>query len=298
MDSQEYRSGFVGIVGAPNVGKSTLLNNILKEKVAITSDKPQTTRHRILGVWTSDRAQIIFQDTPGIHQADNLLSRGLVGQALAVLPDVDVVVFLTQPHARADDERLVIKALEEAAKTVLLVINKIDRVAKPDLLPLMDQYRKILEPAAIVPVSALTGEHVDILLEEIVAHLPSGPRYYPEDTLTDQPERFIAAEMIREQVFRLTGREIPYATAVTVESFKETERLVRISATIHVERDSQKKIVIGAKGSKLKQIGTAARRDIEQMTGTKVFLELFVRVWKNWTKDPRAIREFGYEPKS
>lgn len=295
MTASSHRSGFVGIIGAPNVGKSTLLNRVLGQKIAITSDKPQTTRHRILGVWTSPQAQIIFQDTPGIHQARDLLNRQLVAQALGVLSDVDLVLFMVEPGRRPKDERLVIESLTGRKIPIILAINKIDLMKKDGLLPLMDEYSRRLQLAALVPVSALAGDNVDSLLKEIVANLPQGPQYYPPDTLTDQPERLIAAEMIREQVFRLTGQEIPYSTAVTVEEFKEDRAdLIRVHAKIHVERDSQKKIVIGHKGSKIKEIGIAARKDIERMTGTKVFLKLFVHVQKNWSKDPRALRRFGY----
>lgn len=294
---REHRSGFVGILGAPNVGKSTLLNRFSGQKIAITSSKPQTTRHRLLGVLTEPEAQIVFLDTPGVHQANNLLGRELVAQALAVLQDVDVVLFLTEPRRRVDDEQPLLEAFKEIRKPMVMAINKIDTVPKPALLPLMDEYRRLLSPEVMVPICAVTGENVHTLLKEIVTRLPIGPPYYPADTLTDQPERFIAAEMVREQVIRQTGEEIPYATAVTVEEYKEEPHLTRISATIHVEKDSQKKIVIGAKGAKIKDIGTAARREIERMTGTKVFLELFVRVQKNWTKDPRALSTFGYKQK-
>lgn len=295
MQQHEHRSGFVGILGAPNAGKSTLLNRILEEKVAITSSKPQTTRHRILGVWTGDDAQVIFLDTPGVHKAKDLLNRELVAQALSVLDDVDVILFMVEPGKREADESLVMDALKSVNKPILLAINKIDVLSKPDILPIIDSYNKKMNLAATVPISALTGDNVPALLDEIIKHLPAGPQYYPPDTLTDQPEKFIAAEMIREQVFRLTGKEIPYSTAVTVEEFKEDEKLIRISAQIHLERESQKKIVIGKGGSKLKEIGTAARKDIERMTGVKVFLDLFVRIQKNWSKDPHALRRFGYK---
>lgn len=291
----DHHSGFVGLLGAPNAGKSTLLNRILGEKVAITSHKPQTTRHRILGVWTRDDAQIVFLDTPGVHQAKGLLNRELVAQALGVLDDVDLVLFLTEPKSRQHDEALVVQALEQTQTPCIVAINKVDTVKKETLLPIIEDYTNRVHPLAAVPISALKGDNVDALLDEIVKHLPEGPEYYPPDTLTDQPERFIAAEMIREQVFRLTGKEIPYATAVTVESFKEEPKLTRISAVIHVERDSQKKIVIGRQGSMLKEIGTAARMDIERLIDGKVFLELFVRVDKNWSKDPKALEQFGYK---
>jgi len=296
LTDTQHRSGFVGIIGPPNVGKSTLINRLLDQKIAITSDKPQTTRHRILGVWTAPDAQIVFFDTPGLHQGSDLLNRHLTARALSVLPDVDLILFMIEPGRPEDEARLVTEALREREKTVILVINKIDQVRKEDLLPLMDRFSREMPLAALVPISALKGENLKGLIEEIKAHLPPGPQYYPPDTVTDQPERFIAAEMIREQIFRLTGQEIPYSTAITVEAFNEDRPdLIRIQATIHVERPSQKGIIIGKQGQKIKQIGTAARKDIERLTGTKVFLQLFVRVQKNWSKDPRALRRFGYE---
>jgi len=296
MTETGHRSGFVGIIGPPNVGKSTLLNRLLDQKIAITSDKPQTTRHRILGVLTEPEAQIIFFDTPGLHQGPGLLNRHMTARALSVLPDVDLVLFMVEPGRLEEEVRLATETLREQERTVILVINKIDRIQKEKLLPLMDRFSRELPLAAIVPISALTGENLGGLLEAIKALLPVGPQYYPPDTVTDQPERFIAAEMIREQVFRLTGQEIPYSTAVTVEAFKEDRPdLIRIQAVIHVERPSQKGIIIGRQGQKIKQIGTAARKEIERLTGTNVFLELFVRVQKNWSKDPKALRRFGYE---
>ena len=295
MTEKEHRSGFVGIFGAPNVGKSTLLNLVLGEKVAITSDKPQTTRHRILGVLTGQDYQMVFLDTPGIHQAKGLLHHELVNQAMSALGEVDLILVLVEPGRREQDESLVIQALEKSKKPVILAINKIDRMNKPDLLPMIEQYHSLLPLAAVVPISALTGDNVQALLDELVGHLPPGPQYYPPDTLTDQPERLIAAEMIREQVFRLTGQEIPYSTAVTVEEFKESPKIIRILATIHLERESQKKIVIGAKGAKLKEIGIAARGQLERLLGIQVYLELFVRIQKNWSKDPHALKRFGYK---
>ena len=291
---KEHRSGFVGIVGAPNAGKSTLLNRILGEKVAITSSKPQTTRHRILGVETLDDAQIIFMDTPGIHQARDLLNKELVAAAFKALDDADLILFMVEPKGSENENKMIMDHLKDAQTPVILAINKVDKVAKQEILPIIDRFQGLMEFAAIVPISAKDGANVPELLQEIVNHLPEGPQYYPPDTLTDQPERFIAAEMVREQVFKLTGKEIPYATAVTVNEYKFDGRITRIQADIHVERDSQKRIVIGKGGSKLKEIGTAARQDLERMADGKVFLQLFVKVRKNWSKDPRALKDFGY----
>jgi len=279
------------------VGKSTLLNQLLGQKIAITSEKPQTTRNRILGVAHLPGAQLIFLDTPGIHRAKGPLNVRIVEVALKVLRDVDLVVFMTDaavPVGRAD--QIILKALKEKTQPVILAINKVDLVKKKKLLPLIDQWRGSYPFKAIVPISAQQRLQVDELVTEMVGVLPEGPRYYPEDSVTDMPERFIAAEMIREKVFRLTGEEIPYAVAVTVESFKERpgKDLIDIQATIHVERESQKPIIIGGGGKKLKRIGEQAREEIEHMVGCKVFLKLWVRVQKNWTRDAGAIRKFGY----
>lgn len=292
-----FKSGFVAIVGGPNVGKSTLLNQLIGQKIAITSAKPQTTRHRILGVAHLPGAQLIFLDTPGIHPAKGPLNVHIVEVALKALREVDLVVFMTDaavPDHRAD--QIILKALKKKQQPVILAINKVDLVKKKTLLPLMDQWRGSYPFKAIVPISALERIQMDELVTEMVAVLPEGPRYYPEDSVTDMPERLIAAEMIREKVFRLTGEEIPYSVAVTVESFKERpgKDLIDIQATIHVERESQKPIIIGGAGKMLKRIGEQAREEIEHMVGCKVFLKLWVRVQKNWTRDAGAVRRFGY----
>jgi GTP-binding protein Era len=292
-----FKSGFVAIVGGPNAGKSTLLNQLIGQKIAITSGKPQTTRHRILGITHLPGAQLIFLDTPGIHRPKGPLNVRIVEVALKALREVDLVVFMTDaavPDNRAD--QIILKALKKKRQPVILAINKVDLVKKKTLLPLMDQWRGSYPFKAIVPISALERMQLDELVTEMVAVLPEGPRYYSEDSITDMPERSIAAEIIREKVFRLTGEEIPYSVAVTVESFKERpgKDLIDIQATIHVERESQKPIIIGGAGKKLKRIGEQAREEIEHMVGRKVFLKLWVRVQKNWTRDAGAIRRFGY----
>lgn len=292
-----FKSGFVAIVGAPNVGKSTLLNQLLGQKIAITSEKPQTTRHRILGVAHLPGAQLIFMDTPGIHRARGPLNTRMVEVALKVLGDVDLTVFMTDASSPEDvSVEIILKSLKEKDLPSILAINKVDLVSKTTLLPLIGQWDAAYPFRAIVPISALQGIQVDKLVEEMVALLPEGPAYYSEDTVTDLPERFIAAEMIREKVFRLTSQEIPYGVAVTVESFKERPEttLIDVHATIHVERESQKPMIIGREGKMLKQIGEQARKDIERMVGCKVFLKLWVRVQKKWTRDEKAIRRFGY----
>jgi len=292
-----FKSGFIAIIGAPNVGKSTLLNQLLGQKIAITSEKPQTTRHRILGVAHLPEVQLVFLDTPGIHRARGPLNVRMVEVALKVLGDVDLVVFITDaasPDNAADE--IIFESLRKRNLPAILAINKVDLVEKEPLLPLIEKWQAAYPFRAIVPISALERIQIDDLVAEMVAVLPEGPQYYPEDSVTDMPERFIATEMIREKVFRLSGQEIPYGVAVTVESFKERpgKDLIDIQATIHVERDSQKPIIIGKAGRMLKRIGEQARIDIEQMVGRKVFLKLWVRVQKKWTRDTKAIKRFGY----
>jgi GTP-binding protein Era len=290
-----FRSGFVVIVGAPNTGKSTLLNRVLGQKISITSQKPQTTRNRILGVVHRDGSQMVFVDTPGIHRATEPLNVRIVDEAFSAMADADLVLFMVDAaHPDETSESILLKKLGALKVPVICALNKIDRVPKASLLALLSKWSGAHDFAAIVPISATDGDQVETLLKEMETRLPEGPPFFPEDTLTDMPQRFIVAEIVREKVFRLTGQEIPYATAVTVESFKEKPKMVHINATIHVERDSQKGIVIGKNGQKLKQIGEEARAEIEQMLESRVFLKLFVRVEKNWSRDTRALRRFGY----
>lgn len=294
----DFKSGYVAIIGAPNVGKSTLLNRFLGQKMAIVSARPQTTRNRILGILTKPEYQIIFLDTPGIHKAKNVLGEFMVKAAVDTLREVDVVLLTIDAglHPSGNDTALVIEKLHNIPTPVILAINKIDLVKKETLLPLIAQYKDIYDFKAIVPVSALTGEGVDILLTDILTLIPAGVPYYPSDMITDQPERFIAAEIIREKIFHLTGQEIPYATAVIIDEFKENteKQIIFISATIYVEKDSQKGIVIGKGGSLLKKIGETARKEIEVMVGTKVFLRLWVKIRKGWAKSPEIIKQLGY----
>jgi GTPase len=298
MDEKSvFKSGFVTIVGAPNSGKSTLLNRMLGEKISITSSKPQTTRNRILGVVHRSHAQMVFLDTPGIHRATEPLNVRIVDEAFSAMADGDLILFVVDTeHADEPSEKLLLNKLVTLKVPVILALNKIDLIGKADLLVLIDKWSKAHSFQALVPISASTGDQVDSLLSEMETLLPEGPPFFPEDTLTDLPQRFIVAEIIREKVFRLTGQEIPYATAVTVESFKEKKggQIVHIEATIHLERDSQKGIVIGKQGQKLKQIGEDARKEMERLLETPVFLKLFVRVQKNWSRDTKALRQFGY----
>jgi GTPase len=296
-EKSEFKSGFVTIVGAPNTGKSTLLNRMLGEKISITSSKPQTTRNRILGVVHRPHAQMVFLDTPGIHRATEPLNVRIVDEAFSAMADGDLILFVVDTeHADEASEKLLLNKLVTLKVPVILALNKTDLIGKADLLTLIDKWSRAHSFQALVPISAATGDQVELLLSEMETLLPEGPAFFPEDTLTDLPQRFIVGEIIREKVFRLTGQEIPYATAVTVESFKEKKdgKIVHIEATIHLERDSQKGIVIGKQGQKLKQIGADARKEMERLLETRVFLKLFVRVQKNWSRDTKALRLFGY----
>lgn len=292
-----FKCGFISILGRPNVGKSTLFNRILGDKLAIVSEKPQTTRNRILGIKNVEGGQLIFLDTPGIHKGRSRLNERMRSTAITSGQDADVLLILIDAHEPdMEKDRDVIDTLKESPGTSFLVINKIDLVKKETLLPLMDQYRTLHPFQEIVPVSAATGDGTERLLEVVLTYLPESPPYYPEDMLTDQSERFLVSEMIREKVIECCYQEIPFSTAVTVESFKEQEEknLIVIHATIQVERDSQKRIVIGKGGQKLKQIGQRAREEIEVFFGKRVFLELWVDVVRNWTQDPQALSRLGY----
>jgi GTP-binding protein Era len=292
-----FKSGFISIIGAPNAGKSTLLNRMLGQKISITSKKPQTTRNRIIGVVHRPSTQLVFIDTPGVHLARDLLNVRIVEVALSTLADVDlVIVILDVAHPDPSSEGLMVKNIEQHKQPVILALNKIDLIEKPKLLSIIDSWANVYPFDEIIPISAKTGAQVEELIQTMESFLPKGPPFYPADTITDLPERFIAAEMIREKVFRLTGQEIPYSTAVTVDSFGVVKNgnLVKIQATIHLERESQKGIIIGKKGSKLKTIGETSRKEIERMVGTQVFLKIYVRVQKNWSKDTKALKKFGY----
>jgi GTPase len=292
-----FKAGFISVLGRPNVGKSTLFNSALGEKIAIISDKPQTTRNRILGIRNMEGGQLLFIDTPGIHHGKSKLNERMVSTAIESGRDADVLLFLIDASAPlAEEDRQMVKSMEGSRGVPFLVINKIDLVRKDALLPVMDQYRRLHPFEKIIPVSALTGDGVPLLLEEILRVLPESPPYYPEDMITDQTERFLVCEIIREKVIEQSYQEIPFSTAVTIEAFKEhpEKDLAVIKGTIHVERDSQKKIVIGKGGQKLKKIGSTARREIEALLGKKVFLELWVNVERDWTRDPRALDRLGY----
>jgi GTP-binding protein Era len=290
-----YRSGFVALVGRPNVGKSTLLNRLLGEKIAIISDKPQTTRTRILGVKHLSGAQIIFLDTPGIHKPKFQLNKRMVDTALQVLEEVDLAFFLVEAtESPGPGDRFVLERLKEHAVPVILLINKVDLVKKPRLLPLIDAYSRMHEFLEIVPISAKTGDGLDRVVESALARMPEGPVYFKDDVVTDQPMRVLAAEIIREKILQKARQELPFVVAVGIESFKEEGKLARIDAIVYVEKDSQKAIVIGKGGEVLKAVGTYARIDMEHLFGMKVFLNLWVKVKEGWREDEQMLVELGY----
>lgn len=298
QDNLQHRAGFAALLGRPNVGKSTLMNSLIGEKIAIMSSKPQTTRNRIMCILNTENAQIMFLDTPGIHKPKHKLGEFMVRTAEDTLHEVDVILFLVDVNEkRGAGEEYILQLLQKVRTPVILVCNKIDKLAdKAKLFKIMDEYAKLYDFAAVVPVSALTDGKFPALLAEITKHLPEGPAYYPEDMITDQPERVIAAEMIREKVLRLTRDEVPHAIAVEVEEFKERdEENIYIRATIFVERDSQKGIIIGAKGALLKKIGQQARADLEKLLCCKIYLDLWVKVKPDWRNKDKALRQFGYD---
>lgn len=303
MNYQEkkYKSGFATLIGRPNVGKSTLMNQLIGQKIAITSDKPQTTRNRIQTVYTQDQGQIIFLDTPGIHQAKNKLGEFMVNIAERTINEVDVILWLVEPSTFIGaGEQHIIEKLNKSKTPVILVINKIDTVKKAEILTFIEAYKDKCNFAEIVPVSALKGENKQQLIDVIFKYLPNGPMYYDEDTITDQPERQIVAELIREKALRLLSDEIPHGIAVTIERMKERPngKVIDIDATIICERDSHKGIIIGKQGAMLKNIGMKARMEIENLLDTKVFLQLWVKVKKEWRDSDFLIKNYGYREDS
>ncbi len=300
MKNQEYKSGFVTLIGRPNVGKSTLMNHLIGQKIAITSDKPQTTRNRIQTVYTQEDGQIIFLDTPGIHKAKNKRGEYMVSIAERTMKEVDVILWLVEPSTFIGaGERHIAEQLTKIKTPVILVINKVDTVKKEEILKFIDTYKDLYPFADIVPVSALKGENTKELLKTIFSYLPKGPMYYDEDTITDQPEKQITAELIREKALRLLSDEIPHGIAVAIDSMKERKdgSMIDIDATIVCERDSHKGIIIGKKGEKLKQIGTQARREIENLLDMQVNLKLWVKVKKDWRDSDFLIKNYGYDKK-
>ena len=297
---EDFKSGFAAIIGRPNVGKSTLMNHLIGQKIAITSRKPQTTRNRIQTVYTSERGQIVFLDTPGIHKAKNKLGEYMVNVAQRTFQDADVILWLVEASDYiGTGEQHIAQQLKRTKLPVILVMNKVDKVEKKDLPGFIDAYRKILDFAEIVPVSALRSVNLDTLLDCIFKYLPYGPQFYDEDTVTDQPQRQIVAEMIREKALRCLEEEIPHGIAVTIEGMKERPEggIVDIDATIICERDSHKGIIIGKQGAMLKKIGSQARTEIEKMLEEKVNLKLWVKVKKDWRDSDFLIKNFGYDKK-
>lgn len=296
MKKEKFKSGFVSIIGRPNVGKSTLLNHILGEKILAVSNKPQTTRTVIRGILSDDTSQIVFVDTPGIHEAKSRINRAMVGAAYGSIAGVDTILLVVDATAQLD-KSFIKDVTTKASVPVFLIFNKIDLLEQKErLLKLIEEATQLHDFAEVIPISAYDGSNIDSLLDKVRERTPEGAAYFPDDILTDQPEKIICAEFVREKIFRLTDEEIPYSTAVVVDSFQERPNgLIAISATILVERDGQKGIIIGKKGAMLKKIGQSAREDIEQLLGAKVFLELFVKVQERWTERTAVLRELGYE---
>lgn len=297
MSKANYKSGFIALVGRPNVGKSTLMNHMVGRKLAIMSDKPQTTRNKITAVLTTEDAQLIFIDTPGIHKPKHKLGEYMVNVAESVLHEADVVLFLVDAVGKeaGPGDRYIVEQLKEVKTPVILVINKIDLVEKSSLLEVIDNYRKLMDFHEIVPVSAVSGENVDILIKSLTDLLPKGPQYYPDDMITDQPEREIIKEIIREKVLHLTRDEIPHSVAVEIEEITARKNnLVYVRAVIFTERDSQKGIIVGKEGQLLKKIGGLAREEVENLFGSKVFLDLWVKVRKDWRNRENILRGFGF----
>ncbi|MFB8421243.1 GTPase Era [Priestia megaterium] len=296
MSNNEFKSGFVSIIGRPNVGKSTFLNRVIGQKIAIMSDKPQTTRNKIQGVYTEDQAQIVFIDTPGIHKPKHKLGDFMMKVAQNTLKEVDLILFMinaTEGLGRGDE--FIIERLRDTKTPVFLVINKIDEIHPDELFSIITNYKDLYPFAEIVPISALQGNNVERLLDQIKQRLPEGPQYYPADQVTDHPERFIITELIREKVLHATREEIPHSIAVVMDSMQRRDNgAVYVGATIIVERDSQKGIVIGKQGKMLKEVGRKARADIEALLGSKVFLELWVKVQKDWRNRASHLRDFGF----
>jgi GTP-binding protein Era len=291
----DFRSGYVSIIGRPNVGKSTLLNTILGEKITIVTPKPQTTRNRIIGIKTISHAQIIFIDTPGIHRPKHMLGETMVKIALRALNEVDVILFMVEAHEPKRGERAIIDVLKKVTTPIFLLINKIDTVKKSDILPVIDTFKDYGLFKEIIPMSALQQNGVSILLSKVCEYLPEGPQYYPEDLITDQLERFMVSEIVREKIMDMTEEEVPHSVAVEIAQWNEREDgLVSIVCNIYVERVGQKGIIIGKNGTMLKSIGSSARSDIEKLLNTKIFLGLWVKVKRNWRNDKRMLKEFGY----
>ncbi|OBR63087.1 GTPase Era [Paenibacillus oryzae] len=296
MSKKDFKSGFVAIIGRPNVGKSTLMNHLIGQKIAIMSDKPQTTRNKIHGVYTTDDYQIVFLDTPGIHKPQSKLGNYMNQSAEGALKEVEAALFLVDvSEGIGGGDRFIIEQLKKVKTPVFLVMNKIDKIEPEQLLPIIVQYKDLYDFAEIIPISAMKGNNVNTLLEQLTKYLPAGPQYYPADQVTDHPEQFVCAELIREKILHLTREEIPHSIAVAIEDMKVQDNgVVYIGAVIYVERDSQKGIIIGKRGDLLKEVGKAARKDIEALLGSRTFLELWVKVKKDWRNQERVLKDLGF----
>ena len=293
--TEEFKSGYVAVVGRPNAGKSTLVNRLVGEKVAIVTPRPQTTRNRVQGIVNRPNAQVVLIDTPGLHRPESALGRQMMGEVDAAMDAVDIVALLLDASEKfgQGDRRSVERALRFDG-TRFLLLNKIDRIPRVELLTQIDAVSKMGSFNEIIPISALKGDGVDLVLRKFIEYLPTGEPQFPVDQYTDQPERFLAAEIVREKAIEATSQEVPHAVAVLVDSFEEAEKLIRIRATIYVDREGQKGILIGKSGSTLKKIGTAARKELETILGTKIFLELYVKVLKNWRENPQIVRQLDW----
>jgi len=291
----EFKSGFVAIVGRPNAGKSTLVNCLVGEKVAIVTSKPQTTRNRIQGIVNRENAQIVLIDTPGLHRPESALGRQMMGEVEAAIEAVDIVALLLDASEDfGQGDRRAVERLQRVEGTRFLLLNKIDRLPRAELLPMIEKLSKMGKFDEIIPISALKGEGVERLLEKLIEYLPIGAPQFPVDQYTDQPERFLAAEIVREKAMEATTQEVPHAVAVICDAFEETEKLIRIRATIYVDREGQKGILIGSGGGTLKKIGTSARKELETILGAKIFLELYVKVLKDWRENPQIVRQLDW----
>lgn len=295
-EEKKFKSGFVAIVGRPNVGKSTVLNRLVGEKVAIVTAKPETTRNKIQGILTNKDAQVVFVDTPGIHKPKNLLGKYITKAAKDSLLEVDLVIFIIDmTKGITDEDKLIFKMVKEAGKPAILLINKVDLMSKSLALPLIEESLKLYDFKEIIPTSATIGDNMDAVLAKVIEHLPSGPKLFSDDQLTDKSERFMAGEIVREKALELTHEEVPHSIAVLIEEFADRPKKVTyIRATIYVERQSQKKIIVGHRGQMLKYIGEAARNDIQKLLGRHVYIELWVKVHENWRKDIQALKMLGY----
>lgn len=292
---KEFRSGYVSIIGRPNVGKSTLLNALLGEKIAIVTPKPQTTRNKIIGIHNLPYSQIIFIDTPGIHRPKHRLGEAMIKTAREALSEVDLILFMVEAHRPREGERSVLDLIRKVRIPVFLLINKIDTRKKPEILPVIEEYQHLYPFREIIPVSALKQNGLPLLIEKIYEYLPPGPKYYPDELITDQIERFMVSEIIREKIMMMTKEELPHSVAVEVLKWNErNDGILTISCNIYIEREGQKAIIIGKGGRMLKAIGTAARIEIEKLLNTKVFLEVWVKVKKDWRDDTRLLQELGY----